>query len=89
MEITNFHTHKWPRRGHGNPHRSGNPEPWLWADTVMATNIRRVDGIAPSTSPSAQPSLHTTRALDSRCDENDGVGLPDSHCGSNNGSRLT
>ena len=35
--------------------------------------------------PSAQLLLHTTRALDSRCDENDAVGLPDSHCGSNNG----
>ena len=56
----------------------------------MATNIRRVDGgIAPCAFPSAQPSLHTTRALDSRCDENDGVGLPDSHCGSNNGYQVT
>ena len=53
-------------------------------------NIRRVDGgIAPCAFPSAQPSLHPTRALDSRCDENDGAGLPDSHCGSINGSRLT
>ena len=44
--------------------------------TVMAANIRRVyDDIAPCAFPSAQPSLHTTRALDSRCDGNDGVGL--------------
>ena len=46
-------------------------------------------GIAPSAFPSAQPSLHIKRALDSRCDENDGVGLPDSHCGSNNGYQVT
>ena len=57
--------------------RGGNQEPWLCADTVMATNIRQVDGgIAPSAFPSAQPSLHTTRVLDSRCDEKDGVGAP-------------
>ena len=57
---------------------------------VMAANIRRVDvGIAPCAVPSAQPSLHTTRALDSRCAENDGVGLPDFHCGSNNGCQVT
>ena len=43
----------------------------------------------PALFPSAQPSLHTTRALDSRCDENDGVGLPDSHCGSKNGYQVT
>ena len=70
--------------------RSGNPEPWLCADTVMATNTRRVDGgVAPCAFPSAQPSLHTTRDLDSRCDENDGVGVPDSPCGSHNGYQVT
>ena len=90
MKIANFNTHKWPRRGHGNSRRSGNPEPWLCADTVLATNIRRVDGgIAPCAFPSAQPLVHTKRALDSRCDENDVVGLPDSHCGLNNGYQVT
>ena len=58
--------------------------------TVVAANIRRVDDdIAPCAFPSALPLLHTTRALDSRCDENDGVGLPDSYCGSNNGYQVT
>ena len=52
MEIANFHTHKRPRRGHGNSRRSGNPEPRLCADTVMAANIRRSDdGIAPCAFP--------------------------------------
>ena len=70
--------------------RSGNPEPWLCAHTVMATNTRRVDGgVALCAFPSAKPSLHTTTDLDSRCDENDGVGLPDSPCGSNNGYQVT
>ena len=86
MKIPNFHTHRWPRRGHGNSRPGGNPEPWPCADTVRATNIRRVDGgIAACVFPSAQPSLHTTRALGSRCDENDGVGPPDSHRDSTNG----
>ena len=54
----------------------------------MPTKTRRVNGgLAPRTSPVSTRSLHTTRALDSRCGENDGSGALDSRGGENDGGR--
>ena len=73
MKIVHFHLHVWPHWAIRHSRRNGNPEPRLCAGTVMATNIRRMDGgIAPCAFPSAQPSLHTTRTPDSHCGKNDG-----------------
>ena len=75
MKIANFHTHKWPRQGHWqfSPQRESRALSVRQHGHGSAGSPGGRRPRAPRL-PSAQPSLHTKRALDSRCGENDGRG---------------
>ena len=39
-ENSHFHTHMWPRRGHGNSRHSGNPEPPSCVKTALSATMK-------------------------------------------------
>ena len=43
MKIVHFHPHVWPRQGHGNSRRRGNPEPFSPSNLIESAGMVRVE----------------------------------------------
>ncbi len=76
MKIGHSHPNVWPKQGHGDSLRSGNPE-----NAYEKSGLPTPDAVAVWPVLRSQDMSHIKRALDSRCGENDGGrGAESVHC---------